>query len=88
MATPSPESRSRLRMSGRDKKRRRESLLRRNGNRCTYCPALLTSETATLDHIVPKNKGGRDCLTNLVLACFPCNRAKGDKSFVRFVLEG
>lgn len=88
MATPLPVSRSSAHVSSKIKKRRRESLFRRNGNRCTYCPTILTPETATLDHIVPRDKGGRNCLANLCLACFPCNRAKADKSFVKFVLEG
>ena len=32
----------------------------------------------TIDHIVPKNKGGRDSWSNLVAACSKCNTRKGN----------
>ena len=33
----------------------------------------------TIDHIVPKHKGGKDSWENLVAACVPCNTKKGNK---------
>ena len=33
----------------------------------------------TIDHIVPKDKGGRDLWENLVAACVPCNTKKGNQ---------
>jgi 5-methylcytosine-specific restriction endonuclease McrA len=47
--------------------------------RCRYCGCDLTWHTATLDHVVPRSKGGRDSMDNLVLACQPCNVQKADK---------
>ena len=44
---------------------------------CTYCGRALTEETATLDHVLPKSKGGENYPGNLVLACEGCNAAKG-----------
>jgi 5-methylcytosine-specific restriction endonuclease McrA len=35
---------------------------------------------ATLDHVVPRSKGGTDDESNLVVACYPCNQRKGDES--------
>ena len=32
----------------------------------------------TIDHIIPKNKGGKDAWANLVAACSRCNTKKGD----------
>jgi 5-methylcytosine-specific restriction endonuclease McrA len=32
----------------------------------------------TIDHIIPKNKGGLDAWENLVAACAKCNTKKGD----------
>lgn len=64
----------------------RAALIRRHGGRCTYCnnPVTLGDETAptyaTIDHIVPQSKGGRDTLDNLTLACHACNQRKGDGS--------
>lgn len=36
------------------------------------------SRLATIDHIVPRSKGGTDDESNLVVACFTCNQRKGD----------
>jgi len=56
----------------------RKNILRRDGYKCQYCNK---SETAlTIDHIVPKSKGGDDSWENLVTACISCNNKKGDRS--------
>ena len=34
----------------------------------------------TIDHIIPKARGGEDSWENLVAACLPCNNSKGDRS--------
>lgn len=46
---------------------------------CKYCGVGLTAVTATLDHVIPKSRGGTDAPSNLALACHACNNAKGDK---------
>lgn len=38
-----------------------------------------------VDHVVPKARGGRDTLTNTVLACGPCNLAKGSLTASEFM---
>ncbi len=48
--------------------------------RCYYCGTDLTPDTATHDHMVPKSKKGGSGLSNLVLACRPCNQRKADMS--------
>ena len=45
---------------------------------CHYCKKHLNWEDATLDHVVPLSKGGKTVENNLVLACAPCNFAKGN----------
>jgi 5-methylcytosine-specific restriction endonuclease McrA len=40
------------------------------------------SRLATIDHIVPRSKGGTDDEDNLVVACFTCNQRKGDSIVV------
>lgn len=47
--------------------------------RCYYCNKVLNEETATLDHFIPKSKGGKDEFDNAVLACVNCNSNKADK---------
>lgn len=46
--------------------------------RCAYCKAPLSRSTATADHKRPRCRGGRTSRGNIVAACLPCNRAKGD----------
>jgi hypothetical protein len=45
---------------------------------CAYCTQPLMLREATLDHIVPRARGGRNMRTNLAIACYPCNLRKGD----------
>jgi 5-methylcytosine-specific restriction endonuclease McrA len=46
---------------------------------CKYCGKELTMQTATIDHVIPRCKGGTNAKENLVLACFKCNNDKDDK---------
>jgi len=50
----------------------------RDNYMCQYCG--LEDDKLTIDHIVPKVKGGRTEWTNVVACCVDCNRKKRDKS--------
>jgi 5-methylcytosine-specific restriction endonuclease McrA len=54
----------------------RKNVLKRDGFSCVYCGS--TSEL-TVDHVVPKSKGGKSTWENLATACRPCNNRKDDK---------
>ena len=56
----------------------KHAAMRDCGRRCVYCATPLALESATLDHVVPVAHGGTDTPGNLVTACGPCNRMKGD----------
>lgn len=56
----------------------RKNILRRDNHKCGYCGR--SDITLTLDHIVPKCKGGPDTWENLVAACIKCNNRKGNQS--------
>jgi len=58
----------------------RRSLYRRDGHRCQFCGRALTAEEGTIDHVVPRSRGGRTTWENCVLACAPCNRRKADRT--------
>ena len=47
---------------------------------CTYCPAPATQ----VDHVVPLALGGTNYIGNLMPACAPCNRAKGDNLLIEW----
>lgn len=58
----------------------RKNILIRDRYRCQYCQKSLKAADLTLDHIIPKSKGGKDSFENLVACCQGCNRKKADKS--------
>ncbi len=55
----------------------RKNILRRDRFRCQYCNS---REQLTIDHVIPKSRGGRDTWENLVAACTPCNNRKGNRT--------
>ena len=54
----------------------RRALFARDGWRCVYCGD--GASRLTLDHVVPRSRGGQSVWENVVTACGPCNRLKGD----------
>jgi 5-methylcytosine-specific restriction endonuclease McrA len=55
----------------------RRSLLSRDNYTCQYCGS--TEHPLTIDHVIPKSRGGKTEWTNVVAACVSCNRKKGNK---------
>ena len=61
----------------------REYLLEKWGRQCVYCS---TSDTPLeVEHIQAKSKGGSNRVSNLTLACHPCNQAKGNRDLRDFL---
>jgi 5-methylcytosine-specific restriction endonuclease McrA len=56
----------------------RKNILLRDRNTCQYCSVVLSSSELTLDHVVPRSRGGLSTWENLVACCHPCNRRKGN----------
>lgn len=54
----------------------RSLIYKRDGHKCQYCGS---TKELTIDHIIPRSRGGEDTWENLVVACMPCNTKKGDK---------
>jgi 5-methylcytosine-specific restriction endonuclease McrA len=57
----------------------RKNILLRDRNSCQYCNVILTSSELTLDHVVPRSRGGLSTWENLVACCHSCNRRKGNQ---------
>ena len=55
----------------------RKNIIRRDNHRCQYCGI---STNLTIDHIIPKSRGGEDSWENLTTACIKCNNKKGDRT--------
>lgn len=58
----------------------RRSVLSRDGCTCQYCGRSLSSAELTLDHVLPRSRGGKTMWENVVAACKPCNHRKGDRT--------
>jgi 5-methylcytosine-specific restriction endonuclease McrA len=54
----------------------RPGVLARDGYRCAYCGGHAT----TVDHVLPRSRGGRNTWLNTVAACDGCNQRKGDRT--------
>jgi len=58
----------------------RRTIYRRDNFTCQYCGCKPGTEELTIDHVVPRAKGGVTSWTNCVLACVSCNSKKADKT--------
>jgi 5-methylcytosine-specific restriction endonuclease McrA len=56
----------------------RKNILIRDENRCQYCAKRFNEGDLTLDHVLPRSKGGKSTWNNVVAACTPCNQKKRD----------
>jgi 5-methylcytosine-specific restriction endonuclease McrA len=54
----------------------RRALFARDGHRCVYCGS---AGRLTLDHVVPRSRGGDSVWENVVTSCGPCNMRKGNR---------
>lgn len=56
----------------------RRHVLQRDEQTCQYCG--YQGDDLTMDHVVPRSKGGQDSWDNIVAACVKCNVKKGDRT--------
>ncbi len=63
----------------------REYLLEKWNRTCVYCN--VSNTPLEVEHIVPKSKGGSNRISNLTLACVPCNQAKSNRDIKDFLAE-
>ena len=58
----------------------RKNLLLRDNFCCQYCGKKVSNKDFTVDHIIPRSRGGVNSWENFVVACFPCNIKKRDRT--------
>jgi 5-methylcytosine-specific restriction endonuclease McrA len=51
--------------------------MKRDKFRCVYCGS---QRHLTIDHVIPKSKGGQNTWSNMVTCCSKCNSKKGDRT--------
>jgi 5-methylcytosine-specific restriction endonuclease McrA len=69
----------------RRRKKLGKEFRQKHKGKCFYCKRMVKVKhvkrndplRATLDHVLPRLRGGKDSRKNIVLACFQCNQAKG-----------
>jgi 5-methylcytosine-specific restriction endonuclease McrA len=57
----------------------RRNIFARDDNRCQYCGRRFPTSELSLDHVVPRSRGGLATWTNIVCSCTRCNARKGRK---------
>ncbi len=58
----------------------RRNLFARDGHRCQYCGDAKPLSQLSLDHVVPRSRGGSTSWENTVCCCVTCNTRKGSKT--------
>lgn len=58
----------------------RRTVLARDQYTCQYCGAQPGKSNLTVDHLIPRSKGGLTLWENVVTACGPCNQRKGNRT--------
>lgn len=68
-----------------DKRKARDKLWKKSRGKCAYCGKQTSKSEFTIDHFVPKARGGGNEFWNFRLCCFACNQAKSDCPPWRFL---
>ena len=58
----------------------RRNVFARDGNHCQYCGERFSTSELSLDHVVPRSRGGEASWENIVCACVKCNVRKGGRT--------
>jgi 5-methylcytosine-specific restriction endonuclease McrA len=58
----------------------RRNIFKRDHYACQYCGMQPGTDELTIDHVVPRSRGGASTWENCVLACVSCNKRKADRT--------
>lgn len=58
----------------------RRNILARDDHSCQYCGQHFPSHQLSIDHVMPRSRGGATSWANLVCACLTCNTRKGGRT--------
>jgi len=58
----------------------RRNIFARDENRCQYCGYKFPTSELSLEHVIPRSRGGESTWQNIVCACTECNKRKGGRT--------
>jgi 5-methylcytosine-specific restriction endonuclease McrA len=58
----------------------RDHVFERDGGACQYCAQTFEKKILTLDHVIPRERGGITSWTNVVTCCLRCNQRKANRT--------
>ena len=64
-----------------------EELIERDGPSCVWCGRELWRRDLTLEHLIPRSRGGHMTAENAVVACRSCNRRRGSRPVDAYVRD-
>ncbi len=67
------------RLPKREVKLTRQNIFERDANTCQYCGKEFDRRDLNIDHVIPRDKGGRTTWENIVCSCIPCNSRKANR---------
>ncbi|WP_224087292.1 HNH endonuclease [Nostoc sp. MS1] len=68
-------------MNPKQKRNKKQRLIDLFGSQCWWCSKSLPQKDLTIDHLLPKSRGGTNSCENLRLSCFPCNNHRGNSLY-------
>lgn len=68
------------RLPNRSLRLNRQTLLARDEHRCQYCGRRMPNSQLSMDHVIPRSRGGQTTWENVVCACLACNVKKGGRT--------
>lgn len=67
------------RLPAKELKLTRNNVFERDGNHCQYCGRTFPREELNLDHVIPRDQGGKTTWENIVCSCIRCNSRKANR---------
>jgi len=58
----------------------KKNIVLRDHSTCQYCGTMVSLDSASIDHVIPRSRNGEYVWSNVVTSCVKCNQAKGDKT--------
>ncbi|GGA20294.1 MULTISPECIES: HNH endonuclease [unclassified Okeania] len=68
-------------MNPKQKRKKKQQLIEDFGCYCWWCGKCLMPEKLTIEHLLPRSKGGSNSKENLRLSCFKCNNSRGNSLY-------